>query len=167
MASTGLVYDAHGQRPGREDDAADPQLAYPASKLAAENQLRASKLNWSILRLGFVYGDDDGHLQSVPKLAGAYKWHPASRLSMIHHRDVATIVRLALEGAMDRRIVNVTDESPMSIYEIAALVGESIPPSSDPLANPWWGQIDGTLARSLGFQPAVATAYQAARENAL
>ena len=167
MASTGLVYDAHGQRPGREDDAADPQLAYPASKLAAENLLRDSGLNWSILRLSFVYGDDDGHLQSVPKLVGAYKWHPASRLSMIHHRDVATIVKLALQGAMDRRIVNVVDESPMSLYEIAALVGETMQPSSEPLANPWWGQIDGSLARSLGFHPAVATAYQAARENAL
>ena len=40
MASTGNVYDADALRPGREDDAATPTAAYPASKLAAEALLR-------------------------------------------------------------------------------------------------------------------------------
>ena len=53
MASTGLVYDANAPRPGVEDDATHPTLAYPASKLAAENELRSSGLNWTILRLPF------------------------------------------------------------------------------------------------------------------
>jgi len=66
MASTGLVYDQGASRPGLEDDATNPKLAYPASKIAAENELRNSGLNWSILRLGFVYGDGDGHLAAVP-----------------------------------------------------------------------------------------------------
>jgi putative NADH-flavin reductase len=68
MASTGLVYDAGASHPGLEDDATNPKLAYPASKIAAENELRNSGLNWSILRLGFVYGDGDGHLASVPPI---------------------------------------------------------------------------------------------------
>jgi putative NADH-flavin reductase len=66
MASTGLVYDADASHPGLEDDATNPKLAYPASKIAAENELRNSGLNWSILRLPFVYGDGDGHLAAVP-----------------------------------------------------------------------------------------------------
>jgi nucleoside-diphosphate-sugar epimerase len=33
MASTGLVYDANASRPGLEDDATHPKLAYPASKM--------------------------------------------------------------------------------------------------------------------------------------
>src|SRR6188508_2522039 len=44
MASTGNVYDADALRPGREDDAATPAAAYPASKLAAEALLRTSDL---------------------------------------------------------------------------------------------------------------------------
>ena len=76
MASTGLVYDANASRPGREEDATHPALAYPASKIAAENALRASGFIWSILQLGFVYGDGDGHLASVPPIAldGTHGW---------------------------------------------------------------------------------------------
>lgn len=40
MASTGLVYDEDAGHPGVEDDAVHPKLAYPASKVAAENELR-------------------------------------------------------------------------------------------------------------------------------
>ena len=65
MASIGLVYDADASHPGLEDDVTHPKLAYPASKIAAENELRNSGLNWSILRLGFVYGNGDEHLASV------------------------------------------------------------------------------------------------------
>src|ERR1700730_16082538 len=104
MASTILVYNSDSPRPGREDDASDPQLAYPASKLAAEKELRASGLNWSILRFPFVYGDQDGHMESLPRFV--HMWHPANKLSMIHHQDIATAVNLALSGALDGRIVN-------------------------------------------------------------
>ncbi|NOT27251.1 MAG: NAD(P)-dependent oxidoreductase [Acidobacteria bacterium] len=167
MASTGLVYNVDSSRPAREGDAVAPQRDYPASKVAAEAALRSSSLNWSILRFGFVYGDKDGHLESIPKLAGAFKWHPASKLSMIHHRDIAVCVTLGLDGVLDGRIVNTVDEAPMSIYEISQLVGAAVEPSASPLDNPWWGQLDGSLARSLGFRPTVATTWQAAREGSL
>lgn len=165
MASTGLVYDMDSPRPGREDDAAAPKLAYPASKLAAEKELRDSGLNWSILRLAFVYGDGDGHLESLPQHAGNAKWHPAQKMSMIHHRDIATAVNLALTGAMDGRVVNIADEAPTSIYELVALLGETMEPSSAPLVNPWYIHMDASLARRLGFQPKVRTVYQAAQEK--
>jgi UDP-glucose 4-epimerase len=165
MASTALVYNMDSPRPGREDDAADPKLAYPASKLAAENALRESGLNWSIQRFGFVYGDNDGHLESLPKLVINAKWHPAQRMSMLHHRDIANAMKLALTGAMDGRIVNIVDEAPTSIYELVELIGETMEPSSEPLANPWHIHADGSLARSLGFQPSVRTVYQAVQEQ--
>ena len=167
MSSTSNIYDANSARPGREDDAVEPKQAYPASKLAAENELRASGLNWTILRLGFVYGDNDGHLESLPKHAANGKWHPAKTMSTIHHRDIATAIRLALTGAMDGRIVNIVDEAPLSIYELAQLVGDRLEPSSEPLVNPWNLHLDSSLARSLGFQPIVRTVYQAAQENLL
>jgi nucleoside-diphosphate-sugar epimerase len=77
MASTSLVYGTGMSRPAREGDAAAADAPYPASKLLAEADLRASGLNWSILRLGFVYGDEDGHLESAPGLLANWKWHPA------------------------------------------------------------------------------------------
>lgn len=167
MASTGLVYKHGIGRPARESDPAEADRPYPASKLQAETELRESGLNWSILRLAFVYGEEDGHLQSAPGLLGDWNWHPALRMTLIHHRDIATAVELALAGAFDGHIANIGDESPTSIYEIAQIVGAPYEPSSEPLTNPWMGQMDITLARSRGFQPKIPTVYQAARERVL
>jgi nucleoside-diphosphate-sugar epimerase len=167
MASTGLVYDADLPRPAREDDPATPTMPYPASKIAAEQALRDSGLTWSVLRLAFVYGDADGHLQSAPALLTAWNWHPAQTMSLVHHRDIATAVQLALTGAMDGRTVNITDDAPASVFEIAALIGADYKTSAEPLTNPWRGHLDGSLARELGFQPVVATMYQAARAGSL
>ncbi len=167
MASTGLVYDEDASRPGMEDDEVHPKHAYPASKVAAEKELRASGLNWSILRLPFVYGDGDGHLASVPAIVSRMKWHPAQTFSLAHQRDVARAFELALTGVMDGRIVNITDDAPSTLYEMARAVGVTIEPSAQPLNNPWWGRADGTLSRSLGFRPTVATLYQAVQEDIL
>lgn len=165
LASTSNVYGADSPRPGQEADAVDPQQAYPASKLAAENTLRESGLNWSIQRFGFVYGDGDGHLEELPRLVANFKMHPAQRMSMVHHRDIATAMKLALAGTMDGRIVNIGDDAPASIYELVTLVGGTMEPSSAPLANPWHLHMDVSLARSLGFQPVVRTVHQAMQEK--
>jgi UDP-glucose 4-epimerase len=167
MASTGLVYAEDLPRPAREDDPATATRPYPASKVAAESELRNGALPWSVLRLGFVYGDQDGHLQSAPGLLGSWKWHPAQTLSLIHQRDIATAVELALSGAFDGHIVNIADEAPTTVYEIAGIVGAAYEPSNEPLTNPWMGRMDASLARSLGFQATVPTVYQASREGAL
>lgn len=167
MASTTNVYDADTPRPGREDDAADPQQAYPASKLAAENLLRDSGLIWAILRFGFVYGEGDGHLEDLPRHAPRLNMHPAKRMSLVHHRDIATAVNLALSGAMDGRVVNIADEAPTSIYELVTLAGGTMEPSSAPLDNPWHLHVDTSLARSLGFRPMVRSIHQAVEQGLL
>ncbi len=102
---------------------------------------RQRRLTWSILRFGFVYGEKDGHLESLPKLVGVFKLHPAAKLSLIHHQDIAAFIDLALTGALDGQTVNTVDDAPTSIYELCDLVGEPIAPSSEPLANPWWGHV--------------------------
>lgn len=169
MASTSNVYDGDAARPSREDDPANPTHAYPASKLAAERELAASGLAWTVLRFGFVYGDGDGHIESTAALAaqGRMSFHPAARMSLVHHRDIAGAVRLALAGRFDGRVVNVADDAPTSMYELLALAGESIEPSNEPLPLPWRLQVDNTLARRLGFVPEVATVFHAARAGAL
>lgn len=167
MASTGLVHNADSSRPSSEDDHCSPAQPFPASKLAAENELKASGLNWSVQRFGFVYGDGDGddHIAAIPRLALLFRWHPANRLSLIHHRDIATSVLLALTGCMDGRTVNIVDEAPTTIFELAAIAGSPVEPSAVPAANPWLGHLDGSLARRLGFNPAVRTVLQAAQQG--
>jgi UDP-glucose 4-epimerase len=167
MASTGNVYDWDVPHPGLEDDEVHPTLAYPASKVEAEKELQSSGLNWSVLRLAFVYGDQDGHMQMAPPRWSAEKRHPAQKMSLIHHRDIATAVELALSGAMDGNIVNICDEAPTSVYEISRIVGTDYESTAEPLTNPWKLHMDGSLARSLGFVAKVPTIYQAAREDAL
>ncbi|MBO9673357.1 MAG: NAD(P)-dependent oxidoreductase [Sphingobacteriaceae bacterium] len=167
LASTSNVYDASNPHPGREDDALNPQHAYPASKVAAEKELRESGLNWSVLRFPFVYGDGDGHLEELPKHVVAAKFHPAMRMSTIHHRDIYTAIVMALQGTMDDRVVNIADEAPTTLYELLQLVREPMAPSAAPLVNPWHLHIDASLARSLGFRASVRTVHQAAQEKLL
>ncbi|MGY0744459.1 NAD-dependent epimerase/dehydratase family protein [Azospirillum argentinense] len=163
MASTSHVYNMDNPHPGREDDAVDPKHPYPASKVAAEKDLRDSGLTWSIIRFPFVYGDGDGHLESLPNHVGS--WHPAQRMSTIHHRDIATAVKLALDGVFDRRVVNVADDAPLSIFELARVLDTGMAANSEPLANPWYLHVDGSLARALGFRPTVRSVYQAHQEG--
>jgi Nucleoside-diphosphate-sugar epimerases len=167
MASTCLVYNEDASRPGLEEDEVHPKQAYPASKVAAEKELRESGLNWSVLRLPFVYGDGDEHLSSVPAIVSRMKWHPAQTFSLAHQRDVARAFELALTGAMDGRIVNIADDAPSTLYDMARAVGVTIESSAQPLNNPWWGRADATLSRSLGFRPIIATLNQAVQEGIL
>jgi nucleoside-diphosphate-sugar epimerase len=167
MASTGNVYDQDTSRPSREDDLCTPTDAYPASKLAAEELVRRSGLTWSVLRLPFVYGDGDGHLASIPVLAERFGLHPAHSYSVAHHQDLAVAVGLALTGATDGRIVNVTDDAPVTVLEMAQLAGQPIEGSSEPLLNPWAGRMDSSRLRGLGFRPSVPTIWAAAAAGIL
>jgi nucleoside-diphosphate-sugar epimerase len=167
MASTGNVYNADAARPALETDDCSPTQAYPASKLAAERVLVDSGLTWTILRLPFIYGDGDGHLASLGALADRFGRHPAHTYSVAHHRDVAAVIQLALTGVMDGRTVNVTDDAPATVYELARLGGNPVAASAEPLTDPWSGRMDGTLLREFGFRPTVPTIHAAAHDGIL
>lgn len=78
--------------------------------------------------------------------------------------QVPTAMHLVLAGQLDGCTVNITDEAPTSVYELAQLVGQPLPSSAEPPANPWYLLSDGSLARSL---TTVSTVYQAAEQNLL
>jgi hypothetical protein len=103
----------------------------------------------------------------LPKHLTASGFHPANRMSTIHHRDIATAMRLTLAGAFDGRVVNISDEAPTTVYELVGLVGEKMAPSAEAMQNPWYLHVDASLARSLGFRPTVRTVHQAAQEGNL
>ena len=114
-----------------------------------------------------VYGDDDGHLASMPTLAVRFGLHPAHTYSVVHHRDVAAAVRIALDGKLDVHIANVADDCPVTVFDMARAAGTPIEGSAAPLAHPWSGRMDSSFLRGLGFRPEVPTIWAAAAEGIL
>lgn len=155
FTSTGLVYGPNGGRPACEDDSCAPVDAYPLSKLAAERFLLEQQgLDVRVLRLPFVYGDGDPHIEEViPFMAG---FPPTLRMSIGHHADVAQAVIRVLESAAPaHRVYNVVDDETPDLATLFAAVGASPPDGSNPeRARAFEAVMDGRRIREdLGFKP--------------
>lgn len=180
--STNLVYGPGIGRPVREDDelratVTAQQRAYPASKREAEELLRElsgeSGLDIITLRLAFVYGDGDPHIQNIlPRLANAAANDP---MAMVHHADVAQGVYRALSTAPTKnssyRAYNICGDGVSTVYELHELIGRTMElPSAEgkTAADPWFGVPDTTRAyRELGYRPIYPSAKAAWRDGAL
>lgn len=155
FTSTGLVYGATGGRLAREDDPCSPTAAYPVSKLAAERFLLAIEgLDVRVLRLPFVYGDGDPHIEEVvPMMRG---FPPTQRMSIGHHVDVAQAVACLLDAPSPaHRIYNVVDDEAPDLATLFASVGAPPPDGSDAeRARAFDTLLDGRRIREdLGFRP--------------
>ena len=179
--STNLVYGPGVGRPAREDDElraapGDAYSAYPHSKLEAEERLRAlsveSGLDVVTLRLAFVYGDGDPHIEeSLPRFAS----RPAhALLPMVHHADVAQGVERAIR--VPRRdggfaAYNIAGDGASTMFELCELVGRGFDLAAaegKDAGDAWFGVTDTTRAyRDLGFRPIYPTARAAWRDGAL
>jgi nucleoside-diphosphate-sugar epimerase len=155
FTSTGLVYGSTGGRLASEDDPCAPTAAYPVSKLAAERYLLALEgLDVRVLRLPFVYGDGDPHIEEViPVMRG---FPPTQRMSISHHADVAQAVwRLIDAPSPAHRIYNVVDDEAPDIATLFASAGAPPPDGSDAeRARAFDALLDGRRIREdLGFRP--------------
>jgi nucleoside-diphosphate-sugar epimerase len=155
FTSTGLVYGSNGGGLAREDDPCAPTAAYPVSKLAAERFLLAMEgLDVRVLRLPFVYGDRDPHVEEViPFMRG---FPPAQRMSIGHHADVAqAVARLLDTPSPAHRIYNVVDDEAPDLAALFASVGAPPPDGSDAeSARAFGALLDGRRIREdLGFEP--------------
>jgi nucleoside-diphosphate-sugar epimerase len=155
FTSTGLVYGSNAGRLAQEDDPCAPTAAYPLSKLAAERFLLAFEgLDVRVLRLPFVYGDGDPHIEeAVPMLRG---FPPAQRMSIGHHADVAQAVARLLDSASPaHRIYNVVDDEAPELAALFASVGAQPPDGSNAeSARAFDTLLDGRRIREdLGFKP--------------
>ncbi|MFP2956403.1 NAD-dependent epimerase/dehydratase family protein [Myxococcus sp. 1LA] len=155
FTSTGLVYGSNGGRLAREDDPCEPTAAYPVSKLAAERFLLGLEgLDVRVLRLPFVYGDGDPHIEEVIPVMRSFP--AAQRLSIGHHADVAqAVVRLLDAPSPAHRIYNVVDDEAPDIATLFASVG-ALPPdgSNAAFARGFDALLDGRRIREeLGFRP--------------
>lgn len=155
FTSTGLVYGAIGGRLAHEDDPCSPTAAYPVSKLAAEHFLLAIEgLDVRVLRLPFVYGDGDPHIEEVvPMMRG---FPPTQRMSIGHHVDVAQAVTCLLDAPSPaHRIYNVVDDEAPDLATLFASVGAPPPDGSDAeRARAFDTLLDGRRIRAdLRFRP--------------
>ena len=173
--STNLVYGPGIGRPAREDD---PLRAtgnrYPGSKRECEDRLALLRAETGFgvvaLRLAFVYGDGDPHIEeSLPRFAGS----PAhQRLTVVHHADVAQAVLRAIEApGVDGRAYNIADDAGASMFELFDLAGARMPEGAAGAGrrdDPWFGVTDTRRAqRELGFSPIYPTVQSAWRAGAL
>lgn len=155
FTSTGLVYGSNGGRLAQEDDPCAPTVAYPVSKLAAERFLLAFEgLDVRVLRLPFVYGDGDRHIEEAIPMMRSFP--PTQRMSLGHHADVAQAVSRLLDAPSPaHRIYNVVDDEAPDLATMFASVGAPPPDGSDAeRARPFHTLMDGRRIREdLGFKP--------------
>ena len=155
FTSTGLVYGSNGGRLAGEDDPCAPTAAYPVSKLAAERFLLAIEgLDVRVLRLPFVYGDGDPHIEEVFAMMRGFP--PTQRMSIGHHADVAQAVARLLDAASPaHRIYNVVDDEAPDLATLFASVGAPPPDGSNAeRARAFDALMDGRRIREdLGFEP--------------
>jgi UDP-glucose 4-epimerase len=155
FTSTGLVYGSTGGRAAHEDDPCVPNAPYPASKLAAERFLLGiDGLDVRVLRLPFVYGDGDPHIEEVVPMFRGFP--PAQRMSIGHHADIAqAVARLIDAPSPAHRIYNVVDDEAPDLATLFASVGAPPPDGSDAeRARAFNTLLDGRRIRAdLGFKP--------------
>ena len=172
FTSTSNVYGSGYQRPARENDVVDinDPRAYSSSKIAAENELISLHKNKGfdvrILRLAFVYGDKDPHIEEIIPIMKKWKRHPGYRMHMVHHLDVAQALLLLLHtDGLNGEIFNVADDAPISLYELVdsfGLAADTFNPDEGPLNNPFEGVMDiSKLRNRTSFRPLVPSYYVA------
>jgi nucleoside-diphosphate-sugar epimerase len=167
FVSTGNVYSSGYGHPAKENDIVninDPR-AYSSSKIAAEQELLKLDMDVRVLRLGFVYGDKDPHIEEIMPLLKKMKRHSGSRMHMVHHLDVAQGLFLLLQKEnLNGEIYNIVDDAPISLYELADSLGkakEIFDSAEGPLSDPFEGIMDTSKLRKIGFRPLVPSYYVA------
>lgn len=174
FTSTSNVYGSGYGHPARENDFVninDPR-PYSSSKVAAEQELmslhKSKGLDVRILRLAFVYGDKDPHIEEILPLLKKMNRHSGSRMHMVHHLDVAQALHILLStDGLDGEIFNVADDAPITLYEMADSFGQAasiFDTEEGPLNDPFEGITDISKLRNItGFRPLVPS-YYAARD---
>lgn len=173
--STNMVYGPGRGRPAREDDEPfpSPEHFYPVTKLAAEQGLRDlfqdQEDRLCTLRLAFVYGDGDPHLEEALNMTRA--WPPAKRKHMVHHADVAQGILLCLDHPESGgKIYNLADDSPVPISQVRRMFGADAAefPAGPEVDDPWEGIVDTSRIKAeMGFRPIYPSLRVAQESNAL
>lgn len=176
FTGTSRVYEnIKVNRPSREDDElTPPATVYPRTKLASELALlalyREQGLDLRILRLPFVYGAGDPHIEEALPFMG--ERNPTKQLSIGHHEDVDQALLLAATTpGIGGRTYNVADDYPVRVAELFQISGqpEQVTPEGGWPAFNQWDMIQDTtrIKTELNFRPKYPSIYVARDMNAL
>ncbi|QDX28388.1 NAD-dependent epimerase/dehydratase family protein [Sphingomonas suaedae] len=111
--------------------AREPHLSnYGRSKERAEDEVRKSGLDWTMIRPPGVYGPGDMEMRDVFRMAklGFVILPPAGRISLIHVHDLARLLVAMAESDPGRHIYECDDgvDGGYSHAEFARLVGAAV-----------------------------------------
>jgi len=168
--SSSMVYGDFSGDPQGEDGPLRPRNRYGCCKLEAEEAVRASGLDWRIVRPSAVYGPGDGNGRFVQRLVAAaasgrqlrLTADPATRLDFTWVGDLAAGLAAAVLRPEARHCVfNVTAGRARTLQEaIEAVRGHGLavdlhPESAVGDDEPRRGSLDISRARAiLGYAPA-------------
>ncbi|HKT39426.1 MAG TPA: NAD-dependent epimerase/dehydratase family protein, partial [Ktedonobacterales bacterium] len=140
-----------------------PLAPYPriASAFEMEEAVRASSLEWVILRGGSFYGPGTGREDDWRREAEqgtlTLPGDGSGLISLIRVEDMARAVVLAAEAAPAGAIYNVVDDAPVSYRELYGYVAAQVmapePPTGGPSATSL-GCSNAAIRRALGWEPA-------------
>lgn len=155
----------YGDRGVQIADETTPLSPAPFIQSAAdmEGMVRASSLDWSILRGGAFYGPGtDQENAWFEKARTGQLFLPGDGeglISLIHVADMARAVVLAMESAPPQSIYNVVDDLPVTYWElygfVAARLGAADPAPGGPAARSLG--CSNERLRALGWNPAYPT----------
>lgn len=109
--------------------AREPALSnYGWSKAGAEDVVRASSLDWTIVRPPGVYGPRDQDVLEMFRMAkrGVMPLPPRGRGSWIHVADLARLLLTLAEGGASHAVLEPDDGSPMTHAEMAQAIGRAM-----------------------------------------
>lgn len=121
--------------------AREPGLSlYGKSKALAEDEVRSSGLDWTMVRPPGVYGPGDLEMRDIFRMAkfGFVVLPPAGRVSLVHVRDLARLLVAMAENDTGRHIYECDDgvDGGYSHAEFARLVGGAVGKRPIPLHVP-------------------------------
>lgn len=118
--------------PQTESDPARPESAYGRTKLEAENRVRASGLDITILRMPLIYGPGvKGNLENMIRAIARRRFPPlpdtGNRRSLVDARDVVRALKHCAEHpAAAGRTYLVTDGRWYSTFALAACIRDAL-----------------------------------------
>jgi nucleoside-diphosphate-sugar epimerase len=161
LQSITLLYGEKGQEV--IDESAPLQVtAISESSADMEAMLRASDLEWNILRGGIFYGAgtgrEDGWRNAARQGQLALPGDGSDLISLVHVVDFARAVVAAAEAASAGNVYNIVDDEPVSyrrlFNHVAAQMGAAPPPPGGPRFLPSLGCSNDRAKRELPWQPA-------------
>lgn len=132
-----------------------------ASTFEMEEAVRASSLEWVMLRGGWFYGPGTGREESWRREAGQGSLRlpedGSALVSLIRVEDMARAVVLAAESAPTGAIYNIVDDTPVRYRELyhylaAQLLAPEPPAGGPPVAS--LGCSNAAIRHALGWEPA-------------